>query len=107
MSQRTGRHVGPGALTRPRAAGGRSCPTTPRDTADHPTGTLPDPVIFVDGAPIREVVGDTMTAAQILAAAGHDADAVALDAEGHRGQRIAAEEAVTVQDGSRFVTAPK
>ena len=68
-----------------------------------PSGT-DDPTIFVDGEPIRGVVGDTMTAAQILAAAGHDADAVALYAEGHRGQRIAPEATVPVQDGSRFVT---
>lgn len=67
----------------------------------------PDPTFFVDGEPIRGIPGPEMTAAQILAAAGHDADLVALYAEGHRGDRIPAEATVPVQDGSRFVTARK
>lgn len=65
----------------------------------------PHAVVFIDGVPY-EGVGAAMTAAQILALAGHDADQVALYAEGRRGQRIPAEVEVPVQDGSRFVTAP-
>lgn len=73
--------------------------------ADEPLGD-PDPTIVVDGRPIRGIPGPRMTGAQILAAAGHDAERVALYAEGARGQRIAPEEAIPVQDGSRFVTGP-
>jgi hypothetical protein len=47
-----------------------------------------------------------MTGAQILALAGLDAGEVALYAEGHRGRRLAPEEPVPVQEGSRFVTRP-
>ena len=67
----------------------------------------PDPTLFVDGEPIRGVPGPEMTAAQILAAAGHDADAVDLFAEGEHGRIIAPEQPVPVQDGSRFVTRPR
>lgn len=62
------------------------------------------PTFYVDDEPIRGLPGPEMTAAQILAAAGHDADEVALYAEGRHGQRIPPEARVPVQDGSRFVT---
>ncbi|HET6404631.1 MAG TPA: multiubiquitin domain-containing protein [Candidatus Thermoplasmatota archaeon] len=63
-----------------------------------------DPVLYIDGQPVSGVPAPQMTGAQILAAAGHDADIVDLYAEGHHGQRIGPEQAVPVQDGSRFVT---
>lgn len=62
--------------------------------------------VYIDGEPY-EGVGPAMTAAQLLALAGRDADAFALYAEGRRGQRIPAEVEVPVQEGSRFVTAPR
>ncbi|MEA3200494.1 MAG: hypothetical protein QOE90_1922 [Thermoplasmata archaeon] len=66
----------------------------------------PQATVFVDGVPY-DGVGAAMTAAQLLALAGHDADEVALYAEGRHGQRIPAEAEVPVQDGSRFVTEPR
>lgn len=65
------------------------------------------PRIFVNGREYRGATGSRMTAAEILAFAGLDADAYALVAEGHRGQRIPDEAVVPVQDGSRFVAVPR
>lgn len=65
------------------------------------------PTIYVDGEPLRGSPGPEMTGAQILAAAGHDADDRSLFAEGHHGQRIPAEASVPVQEGSRFITRPR
>jgi len=65
------------------------------------------PTVYVDGKPIDSVPGPDVTGAQLLAAAGHDADRVALYADGHNGRRILPGETVPVQEGSRFVTGPR
>lgn len=67
----------------------------------------PKPRIFVNGREYRGATGSRMTAAEILAFAGLDADRYALVAEGHRGQRLAPEEPVPVLDGARFVALPR
>lgn len=65
------------------------------------------PRIFVNGREYRGATGSRMTAAEILAFAGFDAEGYALAAEGHRGQVIPPEAPVPVQDGSRFVAVPR
>lgn len=66
------------------------------DVADRPT-------IRIDDQPIR-ALGAEMTGAELLSLAGADPAEVDLVAEGHRGQRIAPEDTVPVQEGSRFRT---
>jgi hypothetical protein len=62
--------------------------------------------ILIDGRAF-DAAGPSMTGAQILALAGRNPEDTVLYAEGHRGQRIRAQEEVPVQDGGRFRTAPR